>query len=106
MMEQCLLAIAHGPVPGITAPFVTEKDIVVIVNFAKLGPGAERTCSDGRKRFTMPVLDDAPTINTNKWGIFRTESAAFAKIESERQALLAEGWNEYDFDPVGDPDWS
>lgn len=102
-MEQCVLAVAHGPVQGfVDDPIIGSDDFVAIEKFAKLGPGQWRTI-DGRPFFVMPVTDE-PTIHQSRWSPNRTAGDALAQLEAEKAKLIAAGWREHELDPVNDAD--
>lgn len=100
--EECVGSISHGPVPTVVDDAPPDS-FVAMIHFAKMGPLEIRTYPDGRKFGVMPILD-APTKNRSRWRPFETAAEALALLEQERQALLAAGWLEGDFDPVNDPD--
>jgi hypothetical protein len=101
--EECVLAIAQGHVPTVVDdPRVGPDDFVAMVHFAKLGPGSWQL-RGGQRCWVMPIVD-GPTVNRSFWTPYTTAFEAIQRIESEKARLLADGWGEGEFDPIGDPD--
>jgi hypothetical protein len=100
--EQCVGAISIGPVPNVVE-HVASDAFVAMISFARLGAGALRRYPDGREFYVMPILD-GPTKNRSRWRPVASMEEAVQLLSQEKEALLAAGWVERDFDPVNDPD--
>lgn len=103
LMEQAVLAVSKGPVINVvgdaSGDHVDPNHYIAMITFCKLGGRKQR--ADGN--WVMPILDE-PTVHNSKWIELATLSEALAVLDSERAQLLAAGWLEGEFDPIGDPD--